>query len=115
MVDKTNRLRRRTVAGVSRPLQSDLVVVKVVFPTAEQPEPTSGDKLWAHLSENVKGTAVALTDDEIAKTTDWPKVRKYYKLNGSLLLEAAKSDQERAKEARSTHLDRDGIERHLDT
>lgn len=39
--------------------------------------------IWAHLSQNVQGTAVPLSDAAaLAKCTDLAKVRKYYKLNG---------------------------------
>jgi EKC/KEOPS complex subunit CGI121/TPRKB len=40
---------------------------------------------------------VPLTDAELADLTDWPKVRKYYKLNGVPTLDG-KDDAGRIKE-----------------
>lgn len=54
--------------------------------------------MWAHLLEHVKGTPVALTDDEIAKSTDLPKVRKYYKLNGAAALDGIRDEAGRVRE-----------------
>lgn len=40
------------------------------------------------------------SDDEIAQTTDWPKVQKYYKLNGAPALgNNAKDEQARRDES----------------
>lgn len=47
---------------------------------------------------NVQGMPAALTDEEIAKSTDWPKVRRYYKLNAVPGVEACKTDEEKAEE-----------------
>lgn len=55
--------------------------------------------MWAHLSQHVEGTAVPLTDEEIAKTTEWAKIKKYYKLNGASALNTIKEDQARLKES----------------
>lgn len=55
--------------------------------------------MWKHLSENVEGTAVPFADDEIAKTTDWAKVSKYYKLNGAPVLKGIKDEGEKLKES----------------
>ena len=41
---------------------------------------------------------VPLTDEEIAGSTDWVKVRKYYKLNGAPTLSAITDEPEREKE-----------------
>jgi EKC/KEOPS complex subunit CGI121/TPRKB len=54
--------------------------------------------VWKHLSENVQGTAVPFSDDEIAKTTDWAKVSKYYKLNGAPALKGIKDEGEKRRE-----------------
>lgn len=51
-----------------------------------------------HLRENVKGTPVDFNDEAIASTTDWPKVKKYYKLNGLQWLEATKDEKEKKKQ-----------------
>lgn len=47
----------------------------------------------------MQGTAVSLTDDEIAKTTDWTKVNKYYKLNGAPSLAALKDREAKLRES----------------
>lgn len=39
--------------------------------------------MWTHLSENVQGKPVPFSNAEISQTTDWAKVKKYYKLNGA--------------------------------
>lgn len=57
--------------------------MKVVFPTDARLDPPSADHVWKHLQDNVTGSAVPFTDEEIAGSTDWAKVRKYYKLNGA--------------------------------
>jgi EKC/KEOPS complex subunit CGI121/TPRKB len=46
----------------------------------------------------VEGTAVPFTDEEIAKSTDWSKVSKYYKLNGAPALKNIKDEKERLRE-----------------
>ena len=38
------------------------------------------------------------TDEEIAKSTDWSKVSKYYKLNGAPALKNIKDEKERLRE-----------------
>ncbi|KAJ2897427.1 hypothetical protein MKZ38_004689 [Zalerion maritima] len=59
-----------------------VTIVKVVFPTDSVPVPPNADDVWAHLSENVEGTPLPLTDDNIAGDTDWAKMHKVYKMNG---------------------------------
>lgn len=39
------------------------------------------------------------TDEEITKTTDWSKVKKYYKLNGAPSLNNIKDEQAKLKES----------------
>lgn len=39
------------------------------------------------------------TDEEIARSTDWSKINKYYKLNGAPSLSAIKDEVKRRKEA----------------
>ncbi|KAK3328741.1 kinase binding protein CGI-121-domain-containing protein [Apodospora peruviana] len=75
---------------------TDLIVVKVVFHDNEQTE----EQVWAHLKEHIPtGTVVdPITDEEIAKSTDWSKVRKYYKLNGVPALDRIKDDAEKKRE-----------------
>lgn len=48
--------------------------------------------------QNVEGTSIAFTDAEIAKSTDWAKVAKYYKLNGVPSLKGIKDAEEKRKE-----------------
>ncbi len=49
------------------------------------------------MTEVVKGTPAPLTDAELAECTDWPKVRRYYKLNGAPTLDG-KDDAGKMKE-----------------
>jgi EKC/KEOPS complex subunit CGI121/TPRKB len=65
----------------------NIVIVKIVFPTESQPQAPSAQEVNAHLAQVVEGTPARLTDAELAGLTDWPKVRKYYKLNNAPTLE----------------------------
>lgn len=80
------------------PETKSIIVVKVLFPSEETPNPPTADDVWKHLSRNVEGTPVAFTDEEIAKMTDWAKVRKYYKLNGLASLNGPKDEGAKTKE-----------------
>lgn len=51
-----------------------------------------------HLQENVQGQNVPCSDEELAKLTDWPKLRKYHKLNGISYIEAMKDEEAKKKE-----------------
>lgn len=51
-----------------------------------------------HLVENVQGESVPFSDDELAKLTDWPKLRKYHKLNGVSYVEGIKDEEVKRKE-----------------
>ncbi|OIW23769.1 CGI-121-domain-containing protein [Coniochaeta ligniaria NRRL 30616] len=75
----------------------DVVIVKVLFPTESRPQPPSASEVFSHLTEAVKGTPAPLTDAELAECTDWPKVRKYYKLNGAPTLDG-KDDAAKTRE-----------------
>ncbi|KAI9170758.1 Kinase binding protein [Paramyrothecium foliicola] len=83
--------------GVS-PTTKDLLVVKVTFPTETQPRPASADQVWKHLEESVEGSAVPVTDEQIAATADVAKVRKYYKLNGLNWLDDIKDEAAKRQE-----------------
>jgi EKC/KEOPS complex subunit CGI121/TPRKB len=77
-------------------------VIKVVPPppssTPTEAETTTQQQaIWDHLRQHVQGTPAPLTDAELAQATDWPKVRKYYRLNGVPALERAADEHERRK------------------
>ncbi|KAG7139666.1 EKC/KEOPS complex subunit like protein [Verticillium longisporum] len=80
--------------GIS-PATKDLVVVKITYPSDSASTPVSRDAIEKHLAENVEGTPAEFSDDELAVSTDWTKVKKYYKLNGLPWLDAIKDEQER--------------------
>lgn len=83
--------------GIS-PEVKDIFIVKVLFPTEDRPQPPTADDVWKHLSESVEGTPVPFSDEEIAKSTDWSKVSKYYKLNGAPTLKNIKDEKVRLRE-----------------
>ncbi|EON95898.1 putative kinase binding protein cgi-121 protein [Phaeoacremonium minimum UCRPA7] len=78
---------------------TSVIIVKVVFPTDARPEPPSAEHIWKHLQDNVTGSLVPFTDDEISGSTDWAKVRKYYKLNGAPSLNGLHDEVLKTKEA----------------
>ncbi|SPJ76338.1 Protein CGI121 [Fusarium torulosum] len=86
--------------GIS-PSTKDLLVVKVTFPGEDGAEPLTHDQIWEHLRSNVEGEAVSITDDQISTTTDVPKVRKYYKLNGLKWLDDIKDEKVKKQEMES--------------
>ncbi|KAK7703476.1 hypothetical protein SLS64_009146 [Diaporthe eres] len=83
--------------GIS-PEVKDIIIVKVLYPTDDRPQPPTADDVWKHLSESVEGTPVPFSDEEIAKSTDWSKVSKYYKLNGVPSLKNIKDEKLRLRE-----------------
>lgn len=83
--------------GIS-PDVKDILVVKVCFPTDQRPEAPTADDVWTHLSDSVQGRAIPFSDAEISQTTDWVKVKKYYKLNGAPALNT-KDEQAKLKES----------------
>jgi EKC/KEOPS complex subunit CGI121/TPRKB len=92
--------------GITPGKTKDLVVVKVVLPasatqdgTATQTQTHTEQTIWEHLMQHVQGTTAPLTDDNLAKATDWPKVRKYYRLNGVPALERAADEDERRSQS----------------
>ncbi|AEO69800.1 uncharacterized protein THITE_2120537 [Thermothielavioides terrestris NRRL 8126] len=72
--------------GITPGKTKDLIVVK------------TQETIWAHLTEHVHGTPAPLTDVELALATDWPKIRKYYRLNGVPALERLADEGARRKE-----------------
>jgi EKC/KEOPS complex subunit CGI121/TPRKB len=83
--------------GIS-PTTKDLIAVKITFPTEARPEPPTAEQVWAHLEQAVEGTAVPITDKNLASSADLPKLRKYYKLNGLAGLDAVKDEADKRKE-----------------
>ncbi|KAF5020938.1 hypothetical protein F66182_7019 [Fusarium sp. NRRL 66182] len=86
--------------GISHSTQ-DLVVVKVTSPGEDGAHPLTRDQIWDHLKTNVEGEALSITDDQIATTTDVPKVRKYYKLNGLRWLDEIQDENVKKREMES--------------
>ncbi|KAL2022113.1 hypothetical protein VTK56DRAFT_6157 [Thermocarpiscus australiensis] len=95
--------------GITPGKTKDLIVVKVLSPpststtTAQdesqpRPQPQTRGAIWAHLAKHVNGTPTPLTDAELAQATDWPKVRKYYRLNGVPALEGLRDEDERRRQ-----------------
>jgi EKC/KEOPS complex subunit CGI121/TPRKB len=70
----------------------------VLFPTEERPVPPSAEHIWEHLVQHVQGTPVPITDENISRFTDWPKVRKYYKLNGVPAVDGLADEKDKFKE-----------------
>ncbi|KAI0599040.1 CGI121 protein [Biscogniauxia sp. FL1348] len=72
-----------------------IIVVKILLllpvspPTSPSPSLTPA-AVQSHLQAHVRGQPCPFTDDVLASLTDWPKVRKYYKLNGVAHLDALK-------------------------
>ncbi|KAI9742895.1 MAG: hypothetical protein M1818_003624 [Claussenomyces sp. TS43310] len=64
--------------GIS-PTTTSLIVLKISTP--EKPCPAAS--VQAHLARSVEGRQIPFSDDELAKTADWARVRKIYKLNSS--------------------------------
>ncbi|SPQ17597.1 e45cd283-0191-4b02-ba41-dc4c2df8c8d9 [Thermothielavioides terrestris] len=90
--------------GITPGKTKDLIVVKVVpppkpgTPDDAQTQEQTQETIWAHLTEHVHGTPAPLTDVELALATDWPKIRKYYRLNGVPALERLADEGARRKE-----------------
>ncbi|KAK1483964.1 hypothetical protein CTAM01_13189 [Colletotrichum tamarilloi] len=79
--------------GIS-PSTKDVIVVKITSPSG----PPSAQDVEQHLKDNFQGTPTPFTDESIATSTDWAKVRKYYKLNGLAWLDAIKDEAERREQ-----------------
>ncbi|KAI1489490.1 CGI-121-domain-containing protein [Biscogniauxia mediterranea] len=76
-----------------------LLLPPVVSPTAPSLSLSSSSLLTpeavqSHLRTHVRGQPCPFADDVLASFTDWPKVRKYYKLNGVAHLDALKDKDE---------------------
>ncbi|KAH6651669.1 CGI121 protein [Truncatella angustata] len=81
-----------------QPSTKDIVVVKVLVSRDETPSVITPEDVEKHLTEHVQGESVPFSDDEIAKLTDWPKLRKYHKLNGVNYVEGIKDEEVKRKE-----------------
>lgn len=75
-----------------------MVVVRVLISGGSKPSTTTPEQVENHLAEHVHGESVPFSDDEIAKLTDWPKLRKYHKLNGMAYVEGIKDEDAKTKE-----------------
>jgi EKC/KEOPS complex subunit CGI121/TPRKB len=92
--------------GVTPGKTKDLIVVKVVLSSSiaqgnASAETQTPQAIWDHLQQYVNGTPTPLTDAELAQATDWPKVRKYYRLNGVPALESFVEEQEKIQQSES--------------
>ncbi|VBB71290.1 Putative protein cgi-121 [Podospora comata] len=90
--------------GITSDKTKDLVVVKILsspepLPQAEQEN--EAEEVLSHLTSQIEGRLVRLTDQEIAEVTDWQKVRKYYKLNGVPVLDQTKDEAVKRKKMES--------------
>ncbi|KXX82898.1 hypothetical protein MMYC01_200615 [Madurella mycetomatis] len=85
--------------GITPGKTKDLIVVKVVSPlSAPEARAQTPDSIWAHLTKHIKGTPTPFTDPELSHATDWPKVRRYYRLNGVPALEKLDNEEERRRQ-----------------
>ena len=95
------------------PDSKDVIIVKVLIQPGEGEGGVGGEEQnqaqgWtgprtaqdveAHLAAHVEGTGAPFSDEVLAQTTDWAKVRKYYKLNGVAWVDAIKDESARRRE-----------------
>ncbi|KAI1205664.1 uncharacterized protein F4807DRAFT_278703 [Annulohypoxylon truncatum] len=67
-----------------------LIIIKVLISPSSTLTPAA---IQQHLLTHVHGTPTPLTDEVLQSSlTDWPKVRKYYKLNGVNWLDSVKDE-----------------------
>ncbi|KAK8034051.1 hypothetical protein PG993_009046 [Apiospora rasikravindrae] len=81
-----------------QPATKDVAVVKVLISREGAPSSLSPEDVEKHLQAHVQGESVACSDEELAKVTDWPKLRKYHKLNGLPWIDAIKDEAARKSE-----------------
>ncbi|KAK8058017.1 EKC/KEOPS complex subunit [Apiospora phragmitis] len=81
-----------------QPSTKDVVVVKVLISREGSPSSLSPEDVGKHLQTHVQGESVSCSDEELAKVTDWPKLRKYHKLNGLPWIEAIKDEKAKKNE-----------------
>ncbi|KAI5923949.1 CGI-121-domain-containing protein [Camillea tinctor] len=82
------------------PTSQHIIVVKILLspssfssPTPTNPQTPSPSTIQSHLLTHVRGRPCPFSDAVLSSFTDWPKVRKYYKLNGVGWLERMKDDE----------------------
>ncbi|KAK5654023.1 hypothetical protein OQA88_7700 [Cercophora sp. LCS_1] len=83
--------------GIQPGKTKDVIVVKLIVEKEGEPSPTA-EEIWKQLVESIKGTPVKLSDEEIGKCTDWPKVRKYYGLNAVPALAKVQDEEVKRRE-----------------
>lgn len=66
--------------GIS-PTTKHIIAIKVLLPNTPSDSLTQ-ESVWLHLTTNIEGSPSEVTDNVLSTLTDWPRVRKYYKLNG---------------------------------
>jgi len=88
-----------------QPTSKDIIVVKVLISQSSSTPapPQTPASIAEHLATSIEGAPAPFTDAVIAQSTDWAKVRKYYKLNsGVAVLDAipkgAGGDEARRRE-----------------
>ncbi|KAK8113534.1 hypothetical protein PG984_014060 [Apiospora sp. TS-2023a] len=81
-----------------QPATKDVVVVKVLVSRDDAPSSLTPEGVEKHLQTHVQGEGVSCTDEELANVTDWPKLRKYHKLNGLPWIEAIKDEKAKKNE-----------------
>ncbi|KAI2469594.1 hypothetical protein F4781DRAFT_215563 [Annulohypoxylon bovei var. microspora] len=74
--------------GITAATQSLIIIKVLVTP----PSTRSAGTIEQHLLAHVHGIPTPLTDAALRSVTDWPKVRKYYKLNGVGYLDGVKDE-----------------------
>ncbi|OTA68411.1 CGI-121-domain-containing protein [Hypoxylon sp. EC38] len=74
------------------PTSKHLIIVKVLI-SSTTPRSLTLAAVEQHLLSNVQGTPTPFTDETLQSSlTDWPKVRKYYKLNNVGWLDGVKDE-----------------------
>lgn len=73
-------------------------MVKVLVSREDAPSSLTPEDVGKHLQTHVQGESVSCTDEELVDVTDWPKLRKYHKLNGLPWIEAIKDEKAKKNE-----------------
>ncbi|KAI0433850.1 kinase binding protein CGI-121-domain-containing protein [Xylaria sp. FL1042] len=84
---------------VSPPLSAPSTTESTTAPdTADSKTPLTAQDVETHLLTHVQGKPVPFTDQTLSELTDWGRVRKYYKLNGTGWLDGIKDKTTKNKE-----------------